>query len=93
LVKQLRGRLTWRDAYGVALVLSRNVAFGYVIQAVKDAIPGLEGFVKGSLRVLAENHLAARFTIASDPTHQAEIRILTYNLHVAEPPRRQVKQR
>jgi hypothetical protein len=91
LIKQLRGRLTWRDGYGVALVLSRNVGFGEVIKTVGEAIQGLEGFVKGSLRVRAENHFVARFTIASDATRHAEVHVLVYNMHAPEPARRQVK--
>lgn len=54
---------------------------------------GDEGFVKGSLRVRAENHFVARLSIASDATRHAEIHVLVYHMHAPEPVRRQVKRR
>ncbi len=92
-IKQLRGRLTWRDGYGVALVLSRNVGFMEVLGAVRDAVPSGDGYVAGSLRERAANHFVARFTIPSDQARQAEVHVLAYNIHVAERPRRQVRKR
>lgn len=92
-VGQLRARLTWRDSYGVALVLSRNVGFSDVLNAVKTLLPTLDGFVPGSLQEKAANHFAARFTIPSDAARQASIRILVYNLYSADPSRRQVKKK
>lgn len=92
-IGQLRGRLTWRDGYGVALVLSRNVGFGEVLRAVFDAIPTVEGFVAGSLRERAANHFIARFTIPSDAPRHAEVDVLVHNLHVPDADRRTVKRR
>jgi hypothetical protein len=90
-VGQLRTRLTWRESFGVALVLSRNAGFAEVLQSVQSTIPELEGFVKGSLQQLATNHFAARFAIPSDAARRANIRVLAYNLFVPEPGRRTVK--
>lgn len=90
-IKQLRGRLTWRDSYGVALVLSRNAGFSNVLNAVREATPSAEGFVAGSLNEKAANHFVTRFTIPSDEARQANIHVLVYNLYVPEPPRRVVR--
>jgi hypothetical protein len=91
IIGQLRGRLTWRDSYGVALVLSRNAGFSDVLRSIRDAIGSVEGFVTGALRESAANHFVTRFTIPSDGARQANIHILVYNLFVPEPGRRTVK--
>ena len=91
MVGQLRSRLTWRDGYGVALILSRNAGFSDALNSIKALLPTLEGFVPTTLQEKAANHFAARFTIPSDIARQANIRVLVYNLYVADPSRRQVK--
>lgn len=88
---QLRDRLTWRDSYGVALVLSRNAAFTDVLKTARGTIQEEEGFVGGSLREWTANHFAARFTLPSDAARQVEIHVLVYNLYVPQPGRRAVK--
>jgi hypothetical protein len=90
-VGQLRGRLTWRDGYGVALVLSRNVGFTEVLASVRDTISAVDGFGLGSLQVRSPNHVVARFSIPTDSARQAEVHVLVYNLFVADPGRRIVK--
>jgi hypothetical protein len=90
-VGQLRGRLTWRDSYGVALVLSRNVGFTDVLSTIKRAIPRLDGFVPGSLRELDENHFTARLSLPGDNARQATIHVITYNLYASAPAKRTVK--
>jgi hypothetical protein len=90
-IEQLRGRLTWRDAYGVAIVLSRNAGFSDVLAAVRAAIPTCAGFVAGSAQKGADNHTQARFSIPSDDARQATIHVLVYNLYTAAPGRRTVK--
>jgi hypothetical protein len=90
-IEQLRSRLTWRDGYGVALVLSRNAGFTEVLRAVKEAIPTLEGFVAGSIQEKAANHFSARFTIPSDGARQANIHVLVYNVFAPDPGKRAVK--
>jgi hypothetical protein len=81
-VDQLRERLTWRDAYGVALILSRNADFSQVLQSVRDTLPSLDGTTTGSVTKEAANHFIARFSIMSDPARPATIHILLYNLFV-----------
>ena len=90
-LKQLRGRLTWRDSYGVAVVLSRNSGFTGVLTAVKNALPTAEGYVAGTLQNRAANQFVARFTIPSDDVRQASIHVLVYNLYVGRPGRRMVR--
>jgi hypothetical protein len=86
-VGQLRERLTWRDAYGVALILSRNASFSQVLQSVRDALPSLDGINAGSVTAKAANQFVARVGIVSDPARLATIHVLIYNLFV--PPARE----
>jgi len=90
-VGQLRGRLTWTDSYGVALILSRNVGFSDVLKTVEQTIPQLAGYVQGSIRKVDERHFAARFTVPSDAARTAEIHIVLYNVYAPEPGRRAIK--
>lgn len=90
-VEQLRSRLTWRDGYGVAIVLSQNAGFSDVLASVADTLRKVEGFVPGSLQTRAANHFVARFTIPSDDARQASIHVLVYNLYVSEPGKRMVR--
>ena len=88
-VTQLLGRLTWRDSYGVAIMLSRNGGFTEVLTEIAQRLPQVEGFVQGTLRKVTENRFAARFSIPSDPKRQVEVVILAYNLYVQQPGKRQ----
>lgn len=90
-VGQLRGRLTWRDSYGVAVLLSRNSGFTDVLKAVRETLLVTDGYASGTLRELAANQFAARFAIPSDDARQASVHVLVYNLYVAEAGRRVVK--
>lgn len=92
-INQLRGRVTWRDSYGVAIVLSRNAGFTDVLNSVRDTITVCEGCVRGTRQSRAENHTIARFTIRSDEVRQATIHVLVYNLYTDEPGRRILKRR
>jgi hypothetical protein len=92
-IGQLRGRLTWRDAYGVAIVLSTNAGFSDVLSSVRDALSTCEGFAAGTLLQRAANHFVARFSILSDTARQATLHVLVYNLHVADPGGRVVKKK
>ena len=78
-IRQLRGRLSWRDAYGVAVLLSRNVKFTEVMNAVRDTIAGCDGYVPGTLTRRAENHSCARFSITSDASRLASLHVLVFN--------------
>jgi hypothetical protein len=92
-IGQLRSRLTWRDAYGVALVLSRNAGFTDVLTAVRNTVDSIDGFVQGSLQVQSANHMITHFTIPSDSARHAHVHVLVYHLFVADPGRRVVRRR
>jgi hypothetical protein len=90
-ITQLRGRLTWCDSYGVAIMLSKNVGFSEALNAISDGIPKVAGFVERTLQRRDAHHFVARFSIPSDESRQAEINVLAYNLYVQEPGKRQTK--
>lgn len=90
-VGQLLSRLTWRDSYGVAILLSRNVGFGEVLGAITTGLPGVSGFASGSMRKVDHHHSCARFAIPSDPSHHAEVHVLGFNLYAKELGKRQVR--
>jgi len=90
-IKQLRGRLTCPDSYGVALVLSRNARFTEVLQGAREAIASADGFVSGTLQEKGANHFVARLTTPSDEARQAHIHVLLYNLYLLEPGRRALR--
>jgi len=92
-VEQLRGRLTWKDSYGVAVVLSRNTGFTDVLTSVRQTVPQLPGYIQSTLRQVDERHFVARFTIPNDEARTAEIHIFVYNLYVPDPGGRTVKRR
>lgn len=87
-IAQLRDRLTWRDSYGVAVVLSKNAGFSDVLIAIENAIPTLEGFVTASLTRVGDHHFAARFTIPSDPARNVTVHVLAYNLFLPKQEKR-----
>lgn len=47
-VQQVRERLTWRDAFGVAILLARNADFGAVLHSVSESLSTLPGVAPGS---------------------------------------------
>ena len=92
-ISQLLGRLTWRDSYGVAVVLSRNAGFSEVLRAVRETIATTSGFSTNTLQERAANHFVARFSLPSDGTRTVSIHVLVYNLYVAEAGKRVVRRR
>jgi len=84
-VQQLRERLTWRDAFGVATIFSRNAGFSAVLQSIEATLAKLPGFISGSFRRVAENVFVARFKVPSDDARQVEIHVRAYNLYTARP--------
>lgn len=82
-VKQLLDRLTWRDAYGVAIVISRNANFTGVLQTIEGTLPQLTGFVLGSFHKLSDNAFTARFSLPSDALRQVEIHVRAYNIYTS----------
>lgn len=84
-VAQLRERLTWRDAYGVAIIFSRNAGFNGVLTAIETTLPTLPGVVPGTEKRTAENVFVARFSLPGDGARHVEIHVRAYDLHTARP--------
>ncbi|TAJ79517.1 hypothetical protein EPO44_19270 [bacterium] len=82
-VKQLLERLTWRETYGVAIVISRNADFTGVLRSIEKTLPQLPEIAPGSLRKLGENAFVARFSLPSDPLRQVEIHVRAYNIYTS----------
>ena len=91
-VGQLRGRLTWKDSYGVAVILSKNAGFSDVLASVPQTVLRLPGYVPNTLRKVDERHFVARFTIPSDESRTAEVHIVVYNVYAPDAGHRAVKQ-
>jgi hypothetical protein len=87
-VGQLLDRLTWRDAYGVAIVFSKNADFGRVLESIQAALPTLPGAVKGSFIKEGANAFVAGFSLPSDGLRHVEIHVRAYNLYTPRPSRR-----
>ena len=84
-VSQLLDRLTWREAFGVAVVISRNADFGAVLKSIEDTLPQLPGAIPGSIRKLEENVFVTRFSLPSDQSKQVEVHVRAYNLYTQRP--------
>jgi len=78
---QLLDRLTWRDAYGVAILLSSNADFGQVLSTIERTVPVLERVVANTLRKPDRHHFVVGFTLPSDISKQVEVHYLAYNLY------------
>jgi hypothetical protein len=72
-VGQLLDRLTWRDAYGVVILFSKNADFGAVLASIAANLPKLPGAVAPSFRKEAANVFVARFTLPTDASTQVEV--------------------
>jgi len=84
-IQQLLERLTWRDAFGVAIIISRNADFGAVLRSIEATLPGLAGAAPGTVRKMEENIFVARFALLSDPSRQVEIQVRAYNVYTIRP--------
>jgi hypothetical protein len=84
-VQQLLERLTWRDAFGVAIVISKNADFGAVLRSIEATLPGLQGVGAGSVRKTSSNTYIGRFSLPSDSSTQVEIHVRAYNLFTSRP--------
>jgi hypothetical protein len=88
-IEQLLERLTWRDAFGVAIVLSKaRPDFGEVLRSVEQHIGRLPRYVQGSFRKRSANDFTARFVLPSDSSSHAEILVVVYNLYTERRSRR-----
>jgi hypothetical protein len=75
---QILGYLTWRDAYGVVLVFSRNQGFSGVREALPEAIAGPS--LRGEVHQLDDHHWTARHAIPGDDHQTVELHYLVYNI-------------
>lgn len=79
-VSQILGYLTWRDAYGVVLLFSRNKGFSEVLSTIPEAIKHLAS-LRGDFHHVDEHHCLARHTLPSDESQTVEIHYLVYNIY------------
>jgi len=84
-VGQLLDRLTWRDAHGVVIILSKNVDFSGVLASICAMLPTLPGASAPSFRKEGANVFVARFALPSDAAKQVEVHVRAYNLYTARP--------
>lgn len=80
---QILGYLTWRDAYGVVLLFSRNQGFSGVLVSIPATIQELSS-LRGDVLEVDENHWSARHVLPEDEQQTVEIHYLVYNVY-AEP--------
>lgn len=79
-IDQILGYLTWRDAYGVVLIFSRNKGFSSILEAIPTAIKELTS-LRGEVIVTNKNHWIARHALPGDEQQTAEIHYLAYNIY------------
>jgi hypothetical protein len=79
-VGQLLDRLTWRDAHGVVIILSKNSDFGAVLASIEATLPTLPRVIPESFHRDGANIFATRFTLPSDVSTQVEVHVRAYNL-------------
>ena len=82
-VSQILGYLTWRDAYGVVLLFSRNKGFSSVLSAIPEAINDLAS-LRGELHQVDDHHWLARHTLPGDESQTVEVHYLVYNIYAEE---------
>jgi hypothetical protein len=82
-VGQILSYLTWREAYGVVLLFSRNKGFSGVLGAIRAAIKDI-GSLRGELHRVDDHHWFARHTLPGDGSETVEIHYIVYNIW-AEP--------
>ena len=79
-IDQILGYLTWRDAYGVVLIFSRNKGFSGVLEAIPTAIKELASR-RGEIMSADEHHWIARHALPSDEQQTVEIHYLAFNIY------------
>jgi len=76
---QILGYLTWRDAYGVVLLFSRNKGFSGVLDVVPTAIKATPS-LRGDVSQVDKHHWSARHVLAGDEQQTVEIHYMVYNV-------------
>ena len=79
-LEQILGYLTWRDAYGVVLLFSRNKGFSKVRADIPEAIKS-EASLRGEVHQVGEHHWLARHVLPDDDYQTVEIHFLAYNIY------------
>ena len=79
-VQQILGYLTWRDAYGVVLMFSRNARFSGVRENIPEAIKAVES-LRGEVHEVDPHHWSARHIFPNDEHQTVEMHYLVYDVH------------
>ncbi len=82
-LEQILGYLTWRDAYGVVLLFSRNKGFSKVRADIPEAIKG-DPSLRGEVYQVDQHHWSARHVLPDDDFQTVEIHYLAYTIYSAE---------
>lgn len=77
---QILGYLTWRDAYGVVLLFSRNKGFSGVLDSIPAAIKEFIS-LRGEVLEVDEHHWSARHVLSEVEQQTVEIHYLVYNVY------------
>lgn len=77
---QILGYLTWRDAYGVVLMFSRNKGFSSVLDSIPASIKKLTS-LRGEIMIVDEHHWATRHALPEDEQQTVEIHYLAFNIY------------
>lgn len=78
-LSQILSYLTWRDAYGVVLLFSRNKGFSNVLSAIPEAIRNLAS-LRGDIYQVDNHHWLARHVLPGDESQAVEIHYLVYDI-------------
>jgi len=77
---QILGYLTWRDAYGVVLLFSRNKGFSGVLDSIPLAIKESPS-LRGEVLEIDKHHWFSRHFLPEDERQTVEIHYLVYNVY------------
>lgn len=79
-LNQILGYLTWRDAYGVVLLFSRNKGFSGVLNSIPAAIKEFTS-LRGEVLAIDKHHWSAKHILPEDEQQTVEIHYLVYNVY------------
>lgn len=79
-VKQILGYLTWKDAYGVVILFSRNKNYSKVLNAAVQAISSLPS-LWGNVTANGERHWISDHFLPGDENWTVNIQCLVYNIY------------
>ena len=82
-VDQILSYLTWRDAYGVILLFSRNKGFSNVVSVISEAVKDTSS-LRGEVHQLDNHHCLARHKMPGEESQTIEIHYLVYNIYAEE---------